>query len=120
MRLVLFIVAVLVATWVSTLTPTWAFAAEKPIRFWNLTSKTVTSLQLAKAGTQDFGPDFCKSDKDGEVDHDERLSLPGVAPGAYDVKIGYADGRKCTVRTLNLQAGKVFSIEDKDLTDCTK
>jgi hypothetical protein len=116
MRLALSIVAVLVAASLSAS----AFAADKPIRFWNLTSKTVTSLQLAKAGTQDFGPDFCKSDKDGEVDHDERLALPGVAPGSYDVKLGYADGRTCTVKTLTLQAGKIFSIEDKDLTDCTK
>lgn len=112
MRLVLSIVAFFVAT--------SAIAADKPIRFWNLTMQTVTSLQIAKAGTPDFGPDFCKSDKDGEVDHDERLGLPDVAPGAYDVKIGYADGRKCTVKNVNLQAGKIFSIEDKDLTDCTK
>lgn len=120
MRLAVSVVAVLVVAWTSTFISTWAFAADRPIRFWNLTAKTVTSLQIAKAGTQDFGPDFCKSDKDGEVDHDERLNLPGVAPGAYDVKIGYADGRKCTVKNLTLQAGKVFSIEDKDLTDCTK
>lgn len=112
MRLVFSVVCVLIAT--------SAFAAEKPIRFWNLTMQTVTSLQLAKAGTQDFGQDFCKSDKDGEVDHDERLNLPGVAPGSYDVKLGYADGRKCTVKNRSLEAGKVFSIEDKDLTDCAK
>jgi hypothetical protein len=97
-----------------------AFAADKPIRFWNLTAHTVTSLQLAKPGTPDFGPDFCKSDKDGSVDHDERLSLADVASGTYDVKLGYADGRKCVVKNLNLQPGKIFSIEDKDLTDCTK
>lgn len=95
-------------------------AAGKPIRFWNLTMQTVTSLELAKAGTQQFGPDLCKADKDGSVDHDERLNLPEVAPGTYDVKIGYADGRTCTVKNLSLQAGKVFSIEDKDLRACTK
>ncbi len=82
--------------------------------------QTVTSLQLAKAGTPDFGPDLCKSDKDGSVEHDERLNLTDVLPGIYDVKIGYADGRKCVVKNLDLQAGKIFSIEDKDLTACTK
>ncbi len=57
-----------------------ALAAEKPVRFWNLTSETVTSLRLAPAGTKDFGPDLTKGDSDGAVDHDERLaikSLPG-------------------------------------------
>ena len=112
MRLILLLVAFLTAG------P--AFAADKPIRFWNLTAQTVTSLQLAKAGTTDFGPDFCKSDKDGEVDHDERLSLPNVAPGLYDVRLGYADGRHCVAKNLTLQAGKIFSVEDKDLTGCTK
>ena len=63
-----------------------ALAADKPIRFWNLTMQTVTSLQLAKAGTTDFGPDFCKSDKDGEVDHDERLNLPkGTRDGRWNI-----------------------------------
>ena len=97
-----------------------AAAAAKPIRFWNLTTKTVTSVQLAKPGTQAFGADFCKADKDGSVDYDERLNMPSAIPGHYDVKIGYADGRSCVVKNLNLEAGKVFSIEDKDLTACTK
>jgi hypothetical protein len=97
-----------------------AAAATKPIRFWNLTTKTVTSFALAKAGTTRFGPDLCKADKDGSVDYDERLSLPSVMPDTYDVKIGYADGRSCVVKDRALQAGKVFSIDDKDLTNCTK
>jgi len=57
------------------------FAAEKPIRFWNLTSATVTELRLAPAGSQNFGPDQCKNDKDGSVDHDERRPITGVTPG---------------------------------------
>ncbi|HEY1735043.1 MAG TPA: hypothetical protein VGG12_00200 [Methylovirgula sp.] len=97
-----------------------ALAADKPIRFWNLTAQTVTSLQLAKAGTTDFGPDLCKTDKDGNVDTDERLALPDITPGMYDAKLGYADGRHCVAKNLTLQASKVFSIEDKDLTDCAK
>jgi hypothetical protein len=97
-----------------------AIAAEKPIRFWNLTAHTVTKFYLAPAGSEAFGTDLCVNDKDGSVDHDERLSLPGVAPGRYDAKIGYADGRICRVGDLRLEAGKVFAIEDKDLKNCTK
>lgn len=104
----------------TTLSIGTALAATKPIRFWNLTAQTVTSFALAKAGTQDFGPDLCKADKDGSVDHDERLNLPSVTPGTYDVKLGYANGRSCVVKNVTLEAGKVFSIEEKQLTDCTK
>jgi hypothetical protein len=96
-----------------------AFAAEKPVRFWNLTSATVTELRLASAGSGNFGPDQCKNDKDGSVDHDERLPITGVSPGRYDVKIGYKDGRSCHVAGVMIESGKVFSIEDKDLKDCS-
>ncbi|MGO9135464.1 MAG: hypothetical protein ACLP8A_15655 [Methylovirgula sp.] len=104
----------------SVLAVSAALAAGKPIRFWNLAMQTVTSLQLAKTGAQDFGPDLCKADKDGSVEHDERLNLPTVVPGTYDAKIGYADGRTCVVKGLTLEAGKVFSVEEKQLTACTK
>jgi hypothetical protein len=93
-------------------------AAEKPLRFWNLTSATVTELRLAPAGSGKFGPDQCKNDKDGSVDHDERLPIKGIAPGSYDVRIGYKGGKTCTVSNVAIESGKVFSIEDKDLTDC--
>jgi hypothetical protein len=95
-----------------------ALAAEKPIRFWNLTSATVTELRLAPAGSNKFGPDQCKNDKDGSVDHDERLPVTGVSPGGYDVRIGYKGGKTCLVKNVAIEGGKVFSIEDKDLVDC--
>jgi hypothetical protein len=93
-------------------------AARKGVRFWNLTSSTVTRLQLAPAGTQSFGPDQCQNDPDGAVDHDERLRLVGVAPGRYDVKLADKAGRVCVVRNLAIEDDKVFSITEADLTDC--
>ena len=48
------------------------------MRFWNLTSETVTLLRLAPARTSDFGPDLTKGDSDGAVDHDERLAIKKV------------------------------------------
>ena len=93
-------------------------AARKGIRFWNLTSSTVTRLELAPAGTQAFGPNQCQNDPDGVVDHDERLRLVGVAPGRYDVKLADKTGRVCVVRNLAIEDDKVFSISEADLTDC--
>jgi hypothetical protein len=94
-------------------------AAEKPIRFWNLTSATVTELRLAPVGSGKFGVDQCKNDKDGAVDHDERLPITGLAPGRYDIKIGYKGGKTCMVANVAIEGGKAFPIEDKDLKDCS-
>jgi hypothetical protein len=92
----------------------------KGIRFWNLTTATVSSLQLSPAGKDNWGPNQTLNDKDREVDHDERLRITGVEPGRYDAKVSYRDKRQCVVRDIEIKVDSVFSIADKDLTDCTK
>jgi hypothetical protein len=42
---------------------------------------------MSPAGKDSWGPDQCKNDRDGTVDHDERLRITGVEPGRYDVKL---------------------------------
>ncbi len=90
------------------------------MRFWNLTTVTIQELYMAPAGTTSWGPNQCKNDRDGTVDADERLTITGVTPGRYDVKIKDKKGRVCTVRNVEVVGGKpyAFSIADKDLTDC--
>jgi hypothetical protein len=95
-------------------------AAAKDTRFWNLTSSTIKSLELAPAGTTDFGPNQCANDPDGAVDHDERLKVTGVTTGAYDARLTLADGRVCTAKAVRIETGKPFSIEDKDLVGCAR
>jgi hypothetical protein len=92
----------------------------KDTQFWNLTSSTVKSLELAPAGTSAFGPNQTKNDPDGTVDHDERVKVKGVATGAYDARLKLADGRQCTLKGVHVEAGKVFAIEEKDLTGCAR
>ena len=94
-------------------------AMAKDTRFWNLTSSTVKSLELAPAGTTDFGPNQCANDPDGAVDDDERVKVTGVKTGGYDAQLTFADGRACMARAVRIEAGKPFSIEDKDLVGCT-
>ena len=94
-------------------------AIAKDTQFWNLTSSTVKSLELAPAGASTFGPNQTTNDPDGAVDHDERLKIKGVATGAYDARLKLADGRQCTVKGLHVEAGKVFAIEEKELVDLT-
>ena len=86
----------------------------------DLTRNTITELHLAPAGTPDWGPDQCKNDKDGAVESDERLRVTGVPPGSYDVKLADVTGRVCIVRGVRIEAGAIFSIEEKDLTSCER
>jgi hypothetical protein len=80
----------------------------------------VKSFELASAGTTAFGPNQCVNDPDGAVDHDERLTIKGVKTGAYDAKLTLGDGRKCMAKNVQVVTGKAFSLEEKDLIDCTK
>ena len=95
-----------------------ASAQTRPTRFWNLTRHTISEFYLAPAGTTDWGPNQCKNDKDGTVDPDERLRITGVAAGSYDAKLTDVSGRTCLVKNIKVEAGEVFSIEEKELTDC--
>lgn len=95
-------------------------AADRPIRFWNLTRHTIQEFQLAPAGTTAWGENQCRNDKDGTVDSDERLRITGIEPGVYDARLKDVTGRVCLVRNVTVKAGDIFSIEEKDLTACEK
>jgi hypothetical protein len=95
-------------------------ASAKDTRFWNLTANTITSLQLSPAGKNDWGANQADNDRDGTVDHDERLKITGAAPGIYDVKFVDKSGRSCVVPNIEVRTGAVFTIEEKSLKDCSK
>jgi hypothetical protein len=99
--------------------PSVAEEAKGP-RFLNRTGQTVVKLQLAPAGTRAWGPDQCANDDEGEVDHNEKLTLVGVKSGRYDMKIADKNGRVCVVKNVDLKEGTQFSIKEQDLTDCGK
>jgi hypothetical protein len=111
-----FILAALAVTMATSL----ALAEGRPPRFWNLTRHTISEFYLAPAGTTNWGSNQCKNDKDGTVDPDERLPITGVTPGSYDAKLVDVSGRTCIVRNLKVEAGQIFSIEEKELTSCTR
>ncbi len=94
--------------------------AQERMAFWNLTTSTITNLVMAPAGSSEFGPNQCANDRDGSVDHDERLRLTGIAPGRYDVQLTTKPGRMCTVRNVEVKGGGkyAFSLADSDLVDC--
>lgn len=93
-------------------------AQDRPMRFWNLTRHTIAEFSLAPPGSMNWGPNQCKNDKDGTVDPDERLRITGVQPGTYDARLKDVSGRVCIVRGIKVEAGAIFSIEEKELTSC--
>jgi hypothetical protein len=93
-------------------------AAERPMRFWNLTPFTIAEFYLAPAGTDNWGANQCKNDRDGTVDANERLRITDTPPGMYDARFKDVRGRVCLARNLKLEAGEIFSIEERDLTFC--
>jgi hypothetical protein len=97
-----------------------AGAQGRPTRFWNLTANTISEFYLAPAGTSNWGPNQCKNDKDGAVDHDERLRITDAPSGTYDAKFKDAAGRVCLVHGVKVEAGAIFSIEEKDVTSCDR
>ena len=92
--------------------------AAKSTRFWNLTDNTITKFELAPTGTDKWGPDQAKNDKDGSVDHDERLKIVGVPTGTYDARIADRKGRACVLRNIAVREGEVFSLEEKQMAGC--
>ena len=97
-----------------------ALSAGERMRFWNLTANTITKFYLAPAGTNRYGPDQCANDRDGTVDHDERLRMTGISPGRYDAKFQDKTGRVCIVKNIAIKEGDIFSIEESDLKNCRK
>jgi V8-like Glu-specific endopeptidase len=95
-------------------------ASAKDTQFWNLTANTITSLQLSPAGKNQWGRNQADNDRDHTVDHDERLKITDTAAGTYDVKFIDNSGRTCVVPNLQVKAGAIFTIEEKELKDCTK
>jgi V8-like Glu-specific endopeptidase len=95
-------------------------ASAKDTRFWNLTANTITSLQLSPAGKNDWGRNQADNDRDGTVDHDERLKITDTAAGVYDVKFIDKTGRTCVVPNIEVKTGSIFTIEEKGLKDCAR
>jgi len=87
---------------------------------WNLTTSTITGFQLSPVGQKRVGsePD---PERQGQGSRSRRAPAHHRRGArALRRKVGYAGARQCVVRDLEIKAGRVFSIADKDLKDCNK
>jgi hypothetical protein len=48
------------------------------------------------------------------------LRITGTPSGHYDAKLKDVSGRVCLARNIKLEAGEIFSVEEKDLTSCDR
>ena len=102
-------------------TSSMAFAeASRPTRFWNLTRHTISELYSGAGRHHQF-----RSQSVQERQGRHRRS--GRAPAdhrrrarEYDAKLKDVSGRSCLVRNVKVEAGEIFSIEEKELTSCTR
>jgi V8-like Glu-specific endopeptidase len=110
--------AAIVAAFIPAFIPADAFA--KDTQFWNLTANTITSVQLSPPGKNEWGRNQADNDRDHTVDHDERLKITDTEAGIYDIKFADKSGRTCVVPNVQIKAGAIFTIEEKQLKDCAK
>ncbi len=97
-------------------------ALARDLLFWNQTEHEMVAVYLAPPGTTAWGPNLVLNDViDYATSDDERLRIPGVAPGVYDVKLVDRQGQTCIVRNVTVKGtGKVaFAIAEEQLTNCT-
>jgi hypothetical protein len=48
------------------------------------------------------------------------VRITGIAAGRYDLKVADKIGRVCIVRNVEVEDGKMLTIEEKQLTECQK
>jgi hypothetical protein len=82
------------------------------------TSSDFPELYLAPTGTTSWGSNQTLNDKDKVLDHSERLTLSGVNPGVYDMKLVDSKGRICIVTGVDLSTKRNFDIRDQNLAQC--
>lgn len=77
-----------------------------------------SGVYFAPAGTTAWGPNQALNDDDKELDFGERLTLTGLDPGLYDVKLIDKKGRTCIMHKVDLTKAASFDIRDADLARC--
>jgi hypothetical protein len=105
-----------------SLTCSVAIAAEDDsLLFLNRVGESIVKLQLAPAGTTKWGPDQCQYEDDKSVENNEKIPLKGTTPGRYDIRFTDLKGRSCTVKNLEVKAGALVVLREKELPpECAK
>jgi hypothetical protein len=95
------------------------FAQGQKFFAYNNTTRTdFTGVFIAPAGTENWGPNQALNDRDKVLDAGERLTLTGLSPGTFSVKLVDRASRTCILRGVDLTKEKSFEIRDQQLSSC--
>ena len=98
-----------------------ALAAGRKFFAYNMTTRTdFKEVYLAPAGSTEWRPNQTLNDPDKSLDTTERLTLTGLKPAHYDVKLVAEDGRTCIMKNVDLTRKNSFLIKEADLKSCGK
>jgi hypothetical protein len=92
-----------------------AFGADRISGFNETTSTAFTEVYLRPQGSATWGPNLALNDKDKVWDSGERLSITGLSPGIFDLKVIDRSGQTCIKRGLDLTRDRTFELRDVDL-----
>jgi hypothetical protein len=84
----------------------------------NTTRTDFTGVYMAPAGSENWGRNQALNDNDKVLDFGERLTLTGLSPGAYSVKLVDRSGRTCILQRVDLTRETSFEIRDNQLSNC--
>ena len=88
------------------------------VAFNSTTSTDFSALDLAPAGTDNWGPNQVLNEKDKSWEASERIRLSGITHGRYDARLVDEKGRKCRLSDVDLTKDTSFEVRDADLASC--
>jgi hypothetical protein len=83
----------------------------------NTTRTDFTGVYMAPAGSENWGRNQALNDNDKVLDFGERLTLTGISPGTYSVKLVDRSGRTCILQRVDLTGETSFGIRDNQLAN---
>ncbi len=81
----------------------------------NNTQTSIRHLQLSPVALNRWGPDYLGRRRNDALDTGESLTLAGVAPGRYDIKLVDDRASHCILQDVFLTAAQPWEIEEEAL-----
>lgn len=98
--------------------PLVAFAEGVSIKLKNDSKWEIHHLFLSPVSENDWGPDQLGEGDEDTLDPKGTMELTDIPKGKYDVKLVDEDGDECVVESVDFDADKEVTVNDKDLLDC--
>jgi hypothetical protein len=81
----------------------------------NQSSGEIHEIYFSPSDEESWGEDYLGEDV---LESGMPLSLTGVSPGEWDIRLGDEDADVCVLQGVTVNASKTWLIEDDDLVNC--